>query len=1278
MPTPAQFTTITTEGGLLPSDLISRLVNDTRSLPGTRDEDYRLTPGRQLREIINRSWNDLLGAWQVFQPQVARLTADDYTAALTRDRWLLPLFAELGYGRLERIPEAITIGDKDYSVSHRHAQAFVHLVGWNVRLDRRTAGVVGAARAAPHSMVQELLNRTDDHLWAVVSNGRQLRILRDNSSLTRAAYVEFDLEQMFSEGIFTDFVALWLLVHASRIEGDPQIECWLETWANEARQQGVRALDTLGQGFEDAIATLGQGFLAHPANNTLRARLRDGDLAKQDYYRQLLRLVYRLVFLLVAEDRSLLHPPDASAEAKERYSRYYSLSRIRDLARRRRGTKHGDLWDQLVIVARSLGPEGQPLLGLPALNSGLWAADGTAELDSARLSNTYLLAAMRSLAYTRQEEALHRVDYRNLGSEELGSVYESLLELQPFFDSAIGTFRLEHASGNERKTTGSYYTPTALISSLLDTSLDRLLDEAVAQPDPEQALLDLKVIDPACGSGHFLVAAAQRIARRLAVLRTDETDPPPSVVRHALREVIGRCVYGIDRNPMAVELCKVSLWLESVEPGKPLSFLDHHIVCGNALLGATPRLLEQGVPDAAFISIEGDDKPTVIARRKANAREREHRNHGVLALAYGSGALARPIAAEMASIEALPSDTSAQVAEQADRYRRLQDSVEAEQARFAADAWCAAFMALKTPAHPAITDATVRMLAESPEGVAEDVLAEIADLTKQYRFLHWHLAFPQIYHVEIDGESETGTFGGFDLILGNPPWDTLSPDRKEFFAADNPHIRFANKVEQDAIVHRLLAHEEVAQRWSRYRRELYSSVHFMKSSGRYRLFAPGNLGKGDFNVYRIFVEAAMQSAQRKGLVAQVVPSGFYNGANASAIRRELFDHWQLSFVFGFINTTGEWFPEVHRDTSFGIYTARKGAVTEELKVAFELRTGAELAKALAGATTKLSTTAIREQSPEALAIPEIADASDAALVSQISSRWPKLGDESFGPPIRHYQAELHMGNDRDLFGDGEKGLAVYEGRMIDQFDHRAKAYCSGRGRSAVWQEVPFGDPRKAIAPQWRLPEANIPNKVGGRVWRYRIGWCDVTGARNERSLIAALIPPGVICGHSVPTFIFPEDYKWAYMPWLAVINSFCADYLIRHKVALHVTMTVLDSLPIPRLPVDNPIITRLSSLALRLSCTGLEMTDYWNSMTEYGLCDPAPAGIVPAAALIDPEERAWARAEIDAIVAKRVYGISSDELSHVLDQFPVLERREKKADGSYTTKDRVLAMFSDV
>src|SRR5207249_5630529 len=213
--------------------------------------------------------------------------------------------------------------------------------------------------------------------------------------------------------------------------------------------------------------------------------------------------------------------------------------------------------------------------------------------------------------------------YRNLGSEELGSIYESLLEMHPELNADAGTFVLSTAGGHERKTTGSYYTPTSLISALLDSALDPVLEEAARKPDPKAAILDLKVCDPATGSGHFLVAAAHRIAKRLAAIRTGDEEPAPEALRTAVRDVVGRCIYGVDLNPMAVELCKVSLWMEALEPGKPLSFLDHRIVCGNSLLGTTPALLRQGVPDEAFDPIEGDDKEVCRKFKKQNKEERK-------------------------------------------------------------------------------------------------------------------------------------------------------------------------------------------------------------------------------------------------------------------------------------------------------------------------------------------------------------------------------------------------------------------------------------------------------------------------------------------------------------------------------------------------------------------------------------------------------------------------------------------------------------------------------
>ncbi|MGH9131710.1 MAG: N-6 DNA methylase, partial [Acidimicrobiales bacterium] len=610
------FATIASVGGLLSSELLARLVDrgDAQTAPpGLRAEDYHLAPGERPNECITRSWNRLTGAWKSFELALAAAPASDSTAtSLTRERWSLIVFSELGYGRLQGAKPIEAGGPglatKAYPISHGWGPVPIHLVGARVDLDHRRPGVRGAAGASPHSLVQECLNRSEEHLWAMASNGTHLRLLRDSVSLTRAAYVEFDLAAMMGDEAFDDFVIFWLACHQSRFEGDPTT-CWAERWWAEAAVAGTRALDTLRGGVEKAIEALGTGFIAHPANHVLRDGLEDGTLGALDYYRQLLRLVYRLIFVFVAEDRDLLASPDAPEVARRRYENHYSLGRLRRIAEITRGTGHGDLWQGLSVVLRALGnPGGESALGLPALGGALFSPEATPTLDSAALANRDLLTVIRALAFTASQGASRQVDYRNLGAEELGSVYEALLEQHPEVNLAARRFALATAAGNERKTTGSYYTPTSLILALLDSALDPVLDEAAAAHDPEAAILALAVLDPACGSGHFLIAAAHRIARRLAGVRTGEEAPAPGPIRTALRDVIGHCLYGVDVNPMAVELCKVAFWMESLEPGKPLGFLDHRIVCGNSLLGTTPALLEAGIPDAAFKVLVGDDK----------------------------------------------------------------------------------------------------------------------------------------------------------------------------------------------------------------------------------------------------------------------------------------------------------------------------------------------------------------------------------------------------------------------------------------------------------------------------------------------------------------------------------------------------------------------------------------------------------------------------------------------------------------------------------------------
>ena len=322
--TRTHFTTIKTEGGILPADLLQR-VAEGRGLDGLTPEAYHLFVGERLNEAINRSWNRCLGAWRSFAAQREALPASDRGTTLTRERWLLILFQELGYGRLQFASGGLSLDPADpaaltYSISHRWEAVPIHLLSFRDDLDRR-----GAEKRSPHSLVQEYLNRAGGALWGFLSNGLRLRILRDNASLMRAAYAEFDLEAMMAGELYADFSLLWLVCHQSRVEGSAKT-CWLERWSQTAAEQGVRALDALRDGVQEAIEALGRGFLAHPANTALRKTLQAGELSGIDYYRQLLRLVYRLIILFVAEDRDLLFPPETSPDARKRYDAFYSLA----------------------------------------------------------------------------------------------------------------------------------------------------------------------------------------------------------------------------------------------------------------------------------------------------------------------------------------------------------------------------------------------------------------------------------------------------------------------------------------------------------------------------------------------------------------------------------------------------------------------------------------------------------------------------------------------------------------------------------------------------------------------------------------------------------------------------------------------------------------------------------------------------------------------------------------------------------------------------------------
>jgi hypothetical protein len=1092
------FTTIRVEGAILPAGILKRVAAGDTSLGGLDENSYHLTSGEKINEAISASWNRLLGSWANYKGAVGKLPANGTATTETRDRWLLPLFQELGYGRLIAARKSVEVHGKTYPISHFWNNVPIHLVGSGVSIDKAQARIPGAARTNPHGLAQEFINRSDDHLWAFVSNGKRLRVLRDNSDLVRQAFVEFDLESLMEGEVYSDFILLWLLCHQSRVEAEKPADFWLEKWSHTALDQGVRALDTLRKGVQEAITSLGKGFLAHRSNGVVRAQLKSGDLDKQVYYRQLLRLVYRLIFLTVAEDRGVLLDPEAEEKARERYTNYYSISKLRSLAGRRYGSRHSDLYVALRLVMQKLGSdEGCPELALPALGSFLFSKAALPDLEECEIANHHLLNAVRALAFTNDRGVRWHIDYKNLGSEELGSVYESLLELHPELNVDAAAFSLSTTSGHERKTSGSYYTPTSLINSLLDSALEPLLAEACKQKDPEAALLSLKVCDPACGSGHFLIAAGHRIAKRLAQVHTGDAEPSPEAMRPAMRKVVGRCLYGVDINPMSVELCKVSLWMEAVEPGKPLSFLDYHIQQGNSLLGATPALMEAGIPDDAFKPIEGDDREYCSEYRRRNRDERR----GFQRLPYEERAprvRSGNFAAGLMELEAVDDRRIGGVRERERRYAELVSSDENRPDELlAADAWCASFVWKKRHnpelPHP-VTEEHYRRIQKDPSRVESWMNQEILRLAEQYQFFHWHLRFPTVFPPPAVGEEPeneaTGWSGGFDVVLGNPPWERIKLQEKEWFAERRPDIAEAPNAAARAHMIAALAEEDCAlyEAFLDARRMAEGESHLVRDSGRYPL-----CGRGDVNTYAIFIENMRSIINLIGRVGCIVPSGIATDDTTKFFFQDLVDSKTLVSLYDFENSVGL-FPGVgHGRQKFCLATITGKNATNPTGTEFVWF--AQYTEDLKEERRRFTLTAeeILLLNPNTRTSPTFRSKHDAELTKAIYRKVPilfKEGTDDGNPWKIRFSTMFHMSNDSHLFRTrdqsegqgweltgnvfrrgGVEMLPLYEAKMIHHFNHRFGDYAD-YPEGALTSHLPdvpssrLNDPSYSVLPRY--------------------------------------------------------------------------------------------------------------------------------------------------------------------------------------------------------------------
>jgi hypothetical protein len=1287
------FASVRVIGGLLPPDLLARVLAGDKDLGGLTGSDYHLPAGESPREAANRAWTYLLGAWSSYRQALANLPEGDPAVGLTREKWLTILFKELGYGRLPTTPTGgIVVDDKAFPVSHLWEATPIHLLGWGVELDKRAKGVPGAAERAPQAMVQELLNRTDQYLWALLSNGRSVRLLRDSTSLAGQSFVEFDLETMFDGELFSDFVLLYALLNQSRVEvpaeGTPR-DCWLEKWRTSAAESGTRALGLLRDGVRDAIEALGTGFLQAQGND-LNTRIAEGQLSLEDYHRALLRLVYRLLFLFVTEDRGLLLDPDADPQAAQRYRDYFSSNRLRTVARKRRGSRHTDLWQGLQLVIDALGREGgQPQIALPGLG-GIFDPQPIDVVMGQHLPNEALLTAIRKLSVVHPKGQPPRiVDYRNLGAEELGSIYESLLELVPRHDQLGRAFTLELLAGNDRKTSGSYYTPSSLIDLVLDEALDPLLDEREKNKDPEQALLAMTVCDPACGSGHFLVAAARRIASRLATVRTGEIDPTPADVEAAMHDVVARCIYGVDLNPMAAELAKVSLWLEAMQPGRPLSFLDAHIKVGNALLGTTPRLLADGIPDAAFDPIEGDDKKYASALKKRNKVEREKHEAAQDDL-FGTDVLDTSNAHlrsvyEEALAGVLSTTSLSEVHEVGRRYRQALESPAARDAQLRADTWCAAFVQRQQPGAPTVTQ-------DALDGPSADVEVEVRRIAASFQFFHWHLEFPEVFDATAQPneffDTETGWSGGFTVMAGNPPWERVKLQEQEFFASRDASIANASNAAARKKRIAALQGEQPAlwEEWVEGKRRAEGESHFLRNSGRYPL-----CGRGDVNTYSIFAELFRSSIAYDGRMGIITPTGLATDATTANFFANTLQSQRLAAFYDM--TTG---PRIWSGIGHNRFRFAVSIMTGGLPVA-----GAHLAFVLSGPEDvvsrrfSLNAEEILLLNPNTGTLPLFANQRDAQISLGVYRRHPVLIRD--GVPDGNswglsFGTLFHMANDSGIFVtavdlqsrgatfDGwgwshgeQRWLPLYEAKLLYHFDHRYSTYAGlpeGYEGTALPRltDAQHDDPSWEPLARYWVAESDVEHAIGDRADRgWLLGWRDIARAGDARTFVPSVLPRSAV-GNKFPLTIEAKE------PHLLQVlqSAFIFDYIARQKLSgTGMTYFIVKQIAAPTpaafatVPswANRSLGEWITPRTLELVYTSSRIAPFARDLGDHG----EPFRWIA-------ERREAIRAEIDAAMF-HLYGLERDEVEHVLDSFLVVRKYEDRDHGEFRTKRLILERY---
>lgn len=1312
----------------------------------------------------------------------------------TEDDFIWPVLGALGWAESLRqqnltvsgrddVPDGLLFLDADAKAAanaldeqwkrYAHGLAVVESKRWARPLDRAS----GRDEAtAPSTQMLRYLRRIDDLTsgqlrWGILTNGAKWRLYWAGARSVSEEFLEIDLGSVLAldgdDDLFADEATRdhWLRVFAVMFCRDAFIKTGTDNRSFHERARAAAAF------YEERVAASLSRLVFEQVFPDLASAIAGAapQASLEDVRQASLVLLYRLLFLLYAEDRDLL------PVGEKRYDDYALRHQRIEVGKRISegdvfSASAGKIWAHVADLARIID-KGDASVGIPPYNGGLFAGDGTPLLDSIRIPDSVMAPALDALSYERSSGERRYINYRDLSVQQLGSIYERLLEFEIVRDdSGALTVRPNLFA---RKNSGSYYTPDELVGLILDQTLEPLIAERLDAfrtaldkldpkdspdyqrgdlnaADPAEAILQLRVCDPAMGSGHFLVslvdtladdvldgmAEAQALAAeaapdleyisplarkiediRATILRNAKAagwtiDQAQLDDRHIVRRmVLKRCVYGVDKNPMAVELAKVALWLHTFTVGAPLSFIDHHLRAGDSLFGLWVRdaIDKAGAQGGELLHIgplreaEASAAAMGIIERLTDAEIAEA--HQSAATWYGVQSQIGPLDSFVSFVHALNWLNLKQPVDKA-AVRALLDGqfgnpVEIMLGRQEP-------VARKSAAAKAgATDRMKKQRFDANEllEAAERILASARALIGEERFLNWQIAFPGVWEKWSGAER----VGGFDAVVGNPPWDRIKLQQVEWFAVRKPEIALAQRAsDRGKMIAKLKADGDPL--WDQYAHadlRAADTARMARDGAHYPL-----LSRGDINLYSLFVERAHALVKPDGMVGLLTPSGIASDLSSSAFFREVAIGGHLKALYDFENRRTRYrlepfFPDVDSRFKFCAMIGSPQRTFPAAHCGFFLQAITEIANP--EQAFPITAADFARVNPNTGTAPIFRTARDMALTTAIYARAPVLMDKSGAEPVAawpvKYATMFHMTNDSHLFrtraeleeAEGAWPIGVnrwqsaagewvplYEGKMVQAFDHRAASVViNPENINRPAQPLPatdeeHSDPAWLAAPQYWVAKSDC-SITADLPWV--LGFKEITAPTNVRTFIASAFPP-VAFGNKVP-ILLPTCGTVDLTLLLANLNAIPFDFAVRQKVqGQTLNWFIVEQLPIiPPSAYDRLFGRKTAAEVVREAVLELTYTahDMASFARDIGHVDAKGEALPPFG--WDEARRLNLRAKLDAIYFI-LYGVfdpanaatSRENIGYIYSTFPIVAQQEReKWGGRYRSEELCLA-----